>query len=218
MVQYEWNEQSCRQYADSLRPMVKYDHAKWAAKIAQRILNVPSGAKVMDVATGPGFLLLELADQLPDKALHLIAQDGADHMMTIATEEAQRVGLDVETVCCPSEKIALGDGTLDVVTCKQLLHECEDVQQTLREIYRVLKPGGKAFVIDFDALGSRFAAKMIKTFMRVIKGKEIANKFWTSFTAGLPGPEIRDKMTDIGFQHVEYTKSGPSYMMVGVKA
>ena len=218
MVQYEWNEQACRLYADSLRPMVKYDHAKWAVKIAQRISNVPRGAKVMDVATGPGFLLLELADQLPDKALSLIAQDGADNMMTIAREEAQRVGLEVETVCCLSEKIAMEDGSVDVVTCKQLLHECEDVGRTLREIYRVLKPGGKAFIIDFDALGSRFAAKMIKTFMRLTKGKEIAEKFWTSFSAGLPGPEVRDQMIALGFQNVEYIQSGPSYMMVGVKA
>ena len=54
MQLYEWNENLCRHHADGLRPMVRFDHAPWAEKIALRLAGLPVNATVLDVATGPG--------------------------------------------------------------------------------------------------------------------------------------------------------------------
>jgi len=142
MVQYEWNEETCRRYADKMEKVVKHDHRPWARRIVERLDGLPSGARVMDVATGPGFLLVELARLLPDAVLY--AQDEAEPMLALARERAAGLGVELETVHGPAERIGLDDGVVDVVTCKQLLHECRDVDDVVREIHRVLAPDSRA--------------------------------------------------------------------------
>jgi len=212
MVTYRWDEQMCRMYADGLRPVVRFDHRRWAAKIASR-LPTRRNLRVLDVASGPGFLLLELARHL--QQVRLVAQDGAADMLVIAREEAARYGQSLETVECPAEELALADGSVDVVTCKQLLHEANDVDAVLGELRRVLKPGGLAFVIDFDRDGSRLAAVLLRSFLRLQRGKEISQSFWKSFSGGLAGRAVVERMTRVGFKSVDYVRSGPNYMMVG---
>jgi len=150
MVQYEWNEETCRGYAAKMEGVVKHDHRPWAERIAKMLGATAARGKVMDVATGPGFLLLELALLLP--GIELYAQDEAEPMLAIARERATAAGLEIETVNSTAESISLADGSIDVITCEQLLHECHDVDKVVSEIHRVLKPGGKAFVIDFDSV------------------------------------------------------------------
>ncbi len=216
MVEYEWNEEMCREYAEGIRRVVKFDHGPWAGKIADRLKDLPAESGVLDVASGPAFLLLELAGRL--KSPKLTAQDYSRHMLEIARANARTAGYEIETLECPAEKIALADDSMEVVACKQLLHEAKDVERSISEIARVLKPGGKAFIIDFDADGSRIIARMIKLLLRVVSGREMANGFWSSFCSGLPGAKVRDIMLDSGFNRVEYIKDGPNYFMIGEKA
>ncbi len=215
MVEYEWNEKMCKEYAEGLRPVVKFDHGPWAKKIADRLEDLPEESGVLDVASGPAFLLLELAGRL--KSPKLTAQDYSKHMLEIAKASARNAGYEIETLECPAEKIELADDSMDVVTCKQLLHEAKDVERAISEIARVLKPGGKAFIIDFDADGSRIIARMIKILLRVVSGREMANGFWTSFCSGLPGVKVKGVMLESGFNRVEYVKDGPNYFMIGEK-
>ncbi len=215
MTEWEWTEENCREYADGLRPVVKFDHRPWAKKIAGRLEDLPENSRILDVASGPGYLLLELAGHL--KSPGLTAQDSSMHMLEIARANARAAGYELETVESPAENIELADGAMDVVTCKQLLHEVTDLERTISEIARVLKPGGKAFIIDFDADGSRIIAGMIKLLLRIISGREMANGFWTSFISGHPGAKIKELMENSGFNGVEYIKDGPNYFIIGEK-
>lgn len=212
----EWNDEMCSRYAEGLRPMVRYDHAPWAQKIADRLASLPAGSTVLDVATGPGFLLVETGKRLP--GMHLVAQDAARSMLGIARTELERAGLSADTVCCPAEELAVPDGSADVALCKQLLHEAADVDRVLEELLRVLKPAGRVFIIDFDADGSRLAALAVRTFIRVTRGSTIAADFWRSCQAGLRGADVRERMLKAGFSEVEYVRSGFNYLIVGTKA
>jgi ubiquinone/menaquinone biosynthesis C-methylase UbiE len=213
MPLYEWNEELCRAYADGLRPMVRVDHAPWAKKIVQRLGPVSPDYAVLDIATGPGFLLLEIGKRVP--GVRLIAQDQAGPMLAIARSEAEGAGLRIETVCCPAEALAIPDASVDVVTCKQLLHEAADVDRTLGEMARVLRSPGTAFVIDFDAQGSYLAALATRTFLRLTRGAMIAQDFWRSFKAGVAGERVRNAMARAGFSAVEYQQVGFNYFIVG---
>jgi ubiquinone/menaquinone biosynthesis C-methylase UbiE len=215
MQLYEWNEDLCRHYADGLRPMVRFDHAPWAAKIALRLAGFPARATVLDVATGPGFLLVELGRCLP--GARLIAQDQAEPMLAIARGELERAGLCAQTVCCPAEHLEIGDASTDIVVCKQLLHEAAELDRVLAEVLRVLKPAGRAFFIDFDADGSRGAALAVRTLIRFTRGRSTAHDFWRSFEAGLRGADVRARMLEVGFADVEYVRSGFNYLLVGTK-
>jgi ubiquinone/menaquinone biosynthesis C-methylase UbiE len=213
MPLYDWNEDLCRAYANGLRPVVRFDHAPWAERIVRRLGALPPRSTVLDVATGPGFLLLEIGKRLP--GTRLIAQDQAEPMLAIARREAERAGLRIETVCCPAEGLALPDASVDIVTCKQLLHEAADVDRTIEEMARVLQSPGTAFVVDFDAQGSRAAALATRAFLRLTRGALIARDFWRSFEAGVAGERVRDAMARSGFRTVEYQRVGFNYFVVG---
>lgn len=215
MIEYTWNEQLCRTYADGLRGMVRFDHRPWARRLAPYLVGLPDGATVMDVAAGPGFLLLEVARHL--RSPKLIAQDASPEMLRIAEEEARGAGVPIATLPCPAERLDMADASVDVVTCKQLLHEAGDLERTIAEIARVLKPGGRAFLIDFDADGSRLSACLIRAFLRIARGREIAGNYWRSYSAGLPGARVRDLVLLAGLSRVEYQRSGPNYLVTGKK-
>lgn len=215
MVNYEWTEELCRTYAENMRGIIRLDHRPWAKRIARKLTGLPRGSVILDIASGPGFLLLELGQLLSDP--RLIAQDLSEHMRKIAAEEAARYGLTIETAGGSAEAVELGDQVADVVTCKQLLHECLDVDQTIASIFRLLKPGGRAFIIDFNKDGSPLAAYLIRAFMILTRGGVIAESFWKSYSSGLSGALVEKKMRDAGFVEVEYVRSGPNYLMIGTR-
>lgn len=208
---YDWNEELCRTYAGGPRWMSRIDHGGWAEKITRRLGGLPAGSTMVDVATGPGFLLVEMARRNP--GIRLIAQDQAEPMLRIARAVLAEAHLEVETVCCPAERIEVPDATADVVMCKQWLHEAEDVDRVLAEMCRVLKPGGRSFVIDFGADGSRLAAHAVRALIFVTGGA--SGGFWRSFTHGLRGVDVRERRLKAGFAEVEYVRSGFNYLLVG---
>jgi ubiquinone/menaquinone biosynthesis C-methylase UbiE len=215
MAMYEWNEDACRQYADSMHPMTRFDHRRWAERIASAIEDLPDGATLVDVATGPGFLLVAIGRLVP--GLDLVALDQAEPMLAVAREEATAAGLSITTVCSAAESLSLGDEEADVVTCKQLLHEADDPKKVMAEALRVLKPGGRLYLIDFDADGSRVAAAAVRALITVMGGLAIARTFWRSYRAGLHGADVRTTLLEVGFASAEYERSGFNYFITGVK-
>jgi len=214
MVTYDWNEELCRNYAAGLRPIVPFDHRPWAKRVAREIGPV-SGAAVVDIATGPGFLLVELGKLIP--GLTLIGADQAEPMLCILRHEAERAALGVRAVQGPAERLPLCDAEADVVTCKQLLHEVADAASVLREAARVLKPGGRLFLIDFDATGSTLAALVVCGLLTVTRGRLIGRSFWRSFRSGLAGPKVRELVLQAGFARADYCRSGFDYFITATK-
>lgn len=210
MIKYEWTRDDCRNYAAKLKSIVRFDHARMAKMISGKISRV-SGQTIVDIASGPGFLLFELGKYLKD--CKLVAQDASAEMLKIAEEKGNDYGMKAEFYCCPAEQLNLNTESADVVTCKQLLHEADDPRKVILEIYRIMKKGGDGFIIDFDADGNKFAARMIKVFMRIVCGNKMANTFWSSFSAGLKGSEIVGYLKELNVVNTEYIKSGPSYFI-----
>lgn len=205
-----WTKELCRKYADGLRPIVKYDHGRIAHIISKKIKNTPQ-LVVVDVASGPGFLLLELSKHLENPKL--IVHDSSSLMLEIAKEEAVKYGKEILTCESPAESINLESDTTDIVLCKQLLHEAVDPQKVISEICRIMKKGSKGFIIDFDKDGSKTAAALIRILMYFIGGKQIAKSFWKSFTSGLHGNTIVQYLKTNGMINVEYIKSGANYFI-----
>lgn len=205
-----WTKELCRSYADGLRPMIRHDHRRIAQKISEKIENKP-GLKVVDIATGPGFLLLELAMLLDNSVL--VAHDSSFAMLEIAVEEAKKYDKQISVCESPAESITLENDSADLVLCKQLLHEAADYSKVIAEICRILKPGGKAFIIDFDADGNKIAALLIKTFIRFSASKKLADSFWKSFSSGLKGSSVVECIEQNKMKNVEYLKYGASYFI-----
>ncbi|WNV89502.1 methyltransferase domain-containing protein [Umezawaea sp. Da 62-37] len=118
----------------------------WQRKVVREALALRPGERVLDIGSGPGFLAVEMSDEVgPDGAVCGI--DPAPSMLAIA---ADRSGHAVEYRQAGAERIPYRDGTFDAVVSTQVFEYLPDVPGALAEVRRVLRSGGRLVLVDTD--------------------------------------------------------------------
>ena len=105
--------------------------------------------KVLDAGTGPGTLVRALARSFP--GLQVYGIDLSEDMIGLARAHARREQLE-ERVHFESGNVAhlpYPDQSFDVVVSTISMHHWFELEQPLRELYRVLRPGGRLWIYDF---------------------------------------------------------------------
>ncbi len=216
-VALDWNEETCRRYAQGIRRLVRYDHVPLAACIANRVGSLRPDQTVAEIAAGSGHLLLELGRRT--KAA-LVAVDAEPAMLRLAAKEAQHAKLALRTVKSRADQLDLPDASVDVVVCKNLLNclpKDESRRAVIRELGRVLVPGGKAFVVDFDREASRLCAWFIRGVVRVASGPDFARDFWAAQERRFDVRAVEAWMTEFGFEALGRGTHGISFVLEGTK-
>lgn len=115
-----------------------------------QVAAIRSGEKILDVGCGTG-VLTRRAAEAAGAAGSAIGIDPGQDMIRVAKENAQRLGSRAEFKIAAIEQLPFGSGYFDVVLASLMLHHLPPdlKQQGLREVYRVLKPGGRFVVADF---------------------------------------------------------------------
>jgi demethylmenaquinone methyltransferase/2-methoxy-6-polyprenyl-1,4-benzoquinol methylase len=116
---------------------------------------------VLDLATGTGDLALLLQGRLPDAEV-----TGAD-FSTEMLEVAQRKGLK-RTVLADARQLPFADETFDVVTIAFGLRNLPDWAEGLREMRRVVRPGGHLLVLDFSLPASSLLRPLYRFYLHRI--------------------------------------------------
>lgn len=119
-------------------------------KMAIRELKKDKPAHILDVATGTGdFAFESLKILAPQK---ITGVDISQGMLDIAREKIRKRGLQdkFEVKLGDSEKLLFGDNTFDAVTVAYGVRNFENLEKGLSDMYRVLKPGGKAVILEFS--------------------------------------------------------------------
>jgi SAM-dependent methyltransferase len=119
-----------------------------ATEVMVQAAQVKPGMQVLDVASGTGEPALTLAEAVGPEG-HVTATDLVPEMLTVAQENARKRGL-TNLTCqqADAEALPFAPHTFELVTCSFGIMFCPDAGQALREIRRVLKPGGRAaFVV-----------------------------------------------------------------------
>lgn len=116
-----------------------------------KLANIQPGASVLDVGCGTGTLALT-AKRISPPSVKVYGTDAAPEMIEKAREKAAKSGLQVDFQPGLVEAIHFPDASLDVVLSSFMLHHLpgELKQKAFAEIYRVLKPGGRLLVVDFE--------------------------------------------------------------------
>ncbi|WP_147194116.1 class I SAM-dependent methyltransferase [Pantoea sp. MBD-2R] len=107
-------------------------------------------ATVLDIGCGAGHVSFTVAGQVAE----VTAYDLSEKMLKVVGETAQARGLhNVMTRQGPAENLPFEAGRFDVAISRYSAHHWHDVGLALREIKRVLKPGGKFILMDIAAPG-----------------------------------------------------------------
>jgi ubiquinone/menaquinone biosynthesis C-methylase UbiE len=135
---------SSRTYDLLSRRVLRRMYRRLATDVAE---VAPDGGAVLDVGTGPGILLVELAARRPD--LRLTGVDLSPDMVSAATRNIEpfrerasaRVG-DVTDLPFP-------DRSFDLIVSSLSLHHWDRPDAAVPELARILRPGGRVYIYDF---------------------------------------------------------------------
>jgi ubiquinone/menaquinone biosynthesis C-methylase UbiE len=113
-----------------------------ARKVSQ---TLAPGAKVLEVAPGPGFFAIELSKI---GKYEITGLDISKSFVEIATRNAREEHVEVDFRQGNASAMPFPDGGFDFIVCRAAFKNFSDPSGALREMGRVLKPGGRAMVID----------------------------------------------------------------------
>ena len=110
---------------------------------------IQPGDSVLDVGCGTGDVTLLAKRRAQTGQVHGI--DPAPEMIAVARKKAIRKHLDIDFRIGVIEALPFPDSSMDVVTSSLMMHHLPDdlKRRGLKEIYRVLKPGGRLMIADF---------------------------------------------------------------------
>lgn len=128
-------------YAANTGEMMK-EYVELARKIASEL---PQGSRVLEVAPGPGYFCIELAKL---GSYSITGLDISQTFVTMAAEKANEAGVKVEFKQGSASKAPLESDQFDFLLCRAAFKNFGDPVGALREMCRVLKPGGRGLVID----------------------------------------------------------------------
>ncbi len=116
--------------------------------IAKDILSYCSEGRILDIGTGPGWLLVKLHHESP--RLRLTGLDVSPSMVVRARKNMAEAGLSevIEVREGNASHVPFSDNSFDTVVSTGSIHHWKNPTACLNEVYRVLKPGGFALMYD----------------------------------------------------------------------
>ena len=203
-----------------------YDRAWRRQAVAATAL--PREGILLDVCTGTADLALEAARQFPDA--RIVGVDFSRPMIALGAAKiggarlTDRVRLEV----AQAEALPFADGSFDAVTVAFGLRNLPDRLRGLREMCRVLRPGGRAVILEFTtppgALLRRaylwYFHRVLPRIGRLVSGHPLAYSYLPASVADFPSREgLAGWMRDAGLHDVSYRllTGGIVAIHVGVK-
>jgi ubiquinone/menaquinone biosynthesis C-methylase UbiE len=145
---------------DRAAPLYDTVEPRFFREIARRLVaRIPNHrwSNVLDVATGPGVVLAEIARGQP-APVGLVGVDLSYGMVREARARLHSAGIHAQVLVMDAEHLGLCDGSFDLVTISRayLLPQRAAI---LREIRRILRPGGLVAIAEFGRLDGRWSWK-----------------------------------------------------------
>jgi len=130
-------------YAANTGEMMQ-EYVDLARRIAGRL---PEGSRVLEVAPGPGYFCIELAKL---GSYSITGLDLSHTFVKMAAEKAAQAGANVKFVQGSASNMPFPKESFDFLLCRAAFKNFADPVGALKEMCRVLRPGGSALLIDLS--------------------------------------------------------------------
>ena len=200
----------------------------WRRKVRAEISDIlaDENAVVLDVACGTGDLSLELKRGAPAA---VIGTDFCRPMLVVAAEKIASGACHLPLVEADAMSLPFGDDSFDAVTIAFGLRNLPDHEAGLRELLRVLKPGGKLFVLEcsnpsvpgFRQVFRFYFENIVPRIGGLVSGSRGAYTYLPNSVSRFPDKKaLASMMLDAGFAGVRYESltGGTGSLHVGHKA
>jgi ubiquinone/menaquinone biosynthesis C-methylase UbiE len=116
-----------------------------------RALALQPGERVLDVGSGPGLLVAEMAQAVGPSG-HVTGLDISDGMLALSRARCADPAISERVSFVKADAVALPfpDAAFDVAVSTQVYEYVADLKTALAELHRVLRVGGRALIIDTD--------------------------------------------------------------------
>jgi demethylmenaquinone methyltransferase / 2-methoxy-6-polyprenyl-1,4-benzoquinol methylase len=138
---------------------------RWRRFLVSR-LEVGPDARVLDVATGTGAVALELVRRY---GCSVVGIDRSPEMLAVARPRiaADELGANIELLEGRAETLPFADASFDALTVTYLLRYVDDPAATIRELARVVRPGGTVASLEFGVPQGRAARALWELYVRL---------------------------------------------------
>ena len=218
---------------DSVAP--KYDvmndlmsmglHRAWKAYTVL-VANVREGQQVLDIAGGTGDLALAFAPKVGITG-RVVHTDINEAMLREGRNRLLDAGVCLPTLVCDAEKLPFPDARFDVVTVAFGLRNMTHKDVALKEMNRVLKPGGKLLVLEFskvakplEKLYEWYSFKVLPKIGKLVANDDASYQYLAESIRMHPSQEeLKTLMQNTGFGHVDYhsLSGGVVALHVGIR-
>jgi len=176
--QYSGSEIDAREFFDRVAPeWSKLRSGYYDADVIDRLLTsglLSEDMVLVDLGAGDGYLSRAVAPKVDT----VIAVDISGAMINELRKKAAREGLrNIQTIVSDGCDVPLEDGSVDIICANMFLHHIEEPITAVREMSRILKPGGKVFLADLAEHGNMELMEAMHDLWPGFSRKEISGWF-----------------------------------------
>jgi demethylmenaquinone methyltransferase/2-methoxy-6-polyprenyl-1,4-benzoquinol methylase len=185
-------------------------HRLWKRFAVERC-GVRPGERVLDLAGGTGDLARLLARRVAPHGTVVLTDINAS-MLALGRDALVDAGLVVPAVQCDAQRLPFADAWFDCITIGFGLRNVTRKEAALAEMFRVLRPGGRAVVLEFSQvwrplkpLYDAYSFGILPRLGRVVAGDADSYRYLAESIRVHPDQETLKAMLEAaGFQRVDY--------------
>ncbi len=213
---------------DQMNSVISFQRHKAWRKETMKRMQVKPGQKALDVCCGTADWSIALANEVGPNG-EVFGLDFSENMLKVGKQKVENLGLaNVTLLHGNAMELPFEENTFDFVTIGFGLRNVPDYMQVLKEMNRVLKPGGKAVCLETSQPTAPVFKQFFTIYFRYIMplfGKVFAKSYkeysWLQESArNFPGMKELAKMFEkAGFEHVQIKSftGGVAAMHLGKK-
>jgi len=199
----------------------------WRKKAVCELTDEARPLKVLDVACGTGDFTIEIAKKVAPGS-RITGVDISEGMIAVGRDKLSKLGIEAVFEVADCEALPYDDKTFDRISVGFGVRNFEHLELGLREMYRVLTPGGKLVILELSVPSNAFIRWCYKLyFLKIlpfigglVSGNRGAYEYLPASVLRFPAPDkFMEIMKSAGFDIVEHTSLtfGICRMYVGKK-